>query len=258
MQLLGTGMSMTVLNPSVFHKCTDSMEPHLDGVRSLGIEKVGEEECDVIEVSYMNNQRSRYLWLSKRDHLPRKLKEVVRADYKITSRELWSNVNINDEISLDNFTWKPPKDWVEYHLPQLDEGLLKTGTEAPDFNLTLIDGSRFKLSDSRGKVVWLVFWRVGCPPCRYEMPHLEELYKNYTEKGLVILGFNCSDDKDIALKFLQEYSVTFPNIVNSSRVAQDVFFSDYQKLIGQSAVPLNYIIDKDGKIADSWYGYQKK
>ena len=256
-QLLAIGLAMPVLNPSLFHKCTLSMEKHLDGVRSLGVEKVGEEECELIEVSYMNHQRSKYLWISNKDNLPRKLKEIVRVSHNIITRELWANVIINSEIPLNLFNWNPPDGWVEYFLPQMEDGLLKTGTEAPDFDLTLIDGSRFKLSDYRGKVVWLVFWRVGCPPCRYEFPHLEKLYKNYKEAGLVVLGFNCSDDKDIALKFLQEYSATFPNIVDSSKIANDVFFSDYQKLRGQSAVPLNYIIDKDGKIADSWYGYKK-
>jgi len=68
--LLGAGMSMPVLDPSTFHGYTDSLQAYLDGVMGMGVEKVGDEECDVIEVSIMKRQRSWYLWLSKKDHLP--------------------------------------------------------------------------------------------------------------------------------------------------------------------------------------------
>jgi peroxiredoxin len=113
------------------------------------------------------------------------------------------------------------------------------------------------LSDHQGEVVWLVFWRVGCPPCRYEFPHLEKLYKEFKDDGFLVLGFNCADGKDYALEFLREYSITFPNIVDSSSVARAVFIDDYQKFKSRSAVPLNYIIDKNGKVADCWYGFDK-
>ena len=56
------------------------------------------EECDVIEISFMRAQRTRYLWLSRQDHLPRKLKEIVRgAETRVTVEE-WSNVTVNAEI----------------------------------------------------------------------------------------------------------------------------------------------------------------
>ncbi len=85
---LGAGMSMTILDLSTFHGYTDSLQPYLDGVCHSGTEAVGEEECDVIEVSFMKHQRSWYLWLSRKDHLPRKLKEVVRVSYDITTHEV--------------------------------------------------------------------------------------------------------------------------------------------------------------------------
>jgi outer membrane lipoprotein-sorting protein len=159
--LLGAGMSMTIIDPSTFHGYTDSLQPYIDGVRSLDSEKVRDEECDMIEVSFMKHQRSWYLWLSKRDHLPRRLKQVVRASYDIIAHEVWSKVTINAEISTEKFIWKPPEDWKEWRPPSLEEALLKPGREAPNFNLLLTDGSRVKLSDHRGKVVWLYIWRAG-------------------------------------------------------------------------------------------------
>jgi peroxiredoxin len=69
----------------------------------------------------------------------------------------------------------------------------------------------------------------------------------------VILGFNCSDDKKIALEFLSENGATFPTILDSSDAATKVSWSDYKG----SGVPLNYIIDKEGKVVDAWYGYEE-
>jgi len=86
------------------------------------------------------------------------------------------------------------------------------------------------------------------------MRHLQELYENYREKDLVVLGLNCADDREIALKFLAENSATFPNILDTSEAAITTCFQDYQTLSGYSAVPLSYIIDREGKIVAGWYG----
>jgi peroxiredoxin len=85
------------------------------------------------------------------------------------------------------------------------------------------------------------------------MRHLQTLSEKYKDKGLVILGFNCSDEKQIALDFMRENSATFPTILDSSDIAIKIGFDGYK----MSGVPLNYIIDQDGKIVDAWYGYEQ-
>jgi peroxiredoxin/outer membrane lipoprotein-sorting protein len=242
-----------VLDPSVFLGINDTLalEPYLEGVRCLGIEKVGQEDCDMIEVSYMNHQRNHYFWISRRDNLPRKLKDVVRTSGENITLEVWSKVTLNAQIPPEKFMWAPPEDWKQWHPPTSEDRLLKPGQQAPDFELLSTDESKIKLSDFRGKVVWLTFWRIGCPPCREEIPYLEKLYSRYKSKGLVVLGFDYVDDRQIALDFLSQHSVTFPNILDTSDEAIKTGFMTY----GARAAPVNYTIDREGKIAGAWLGY---
>jgi outer membrane lipoprotein-sorting protein len=158
---LGAGTCMTIIDPSTFHGYTDSLQTYLDGVQGLGVEKVGNEECDVIEASFMKRQQSWYLWLARADHLPRKLKQVVRVSHAIIAHELWSEVAINGEMANDKFVWSAPAGWKEWETPPIEEGLLKPGTVAPDFELASTDGGKIKLSQFRGKIVWLNLWRCG-------------------------------------------------------------------------------------------------
>jgi len=85
------------------------------------------------------------------------------------------------------------------------------------------------------------------------MCHLQKLYEKYKDKGMVILGFNCVDKKQIALEFIRENSATFPNILDLSDDAIGVGIVLYKG----STIPLNYIIDREGKVVDAWYGYEK-
>jgi peroxiredoxin len=85
------------------------------------------------------------------------------------------------------------------------------------------------------------------------MCHLQELYEKYKDKDVVILGFNSADDRQIALDFMQENSATFPSVLDSSYAAKKVHFKDYRV----QGVPTNYIIDREGKIVESWLGYEE-
>ncbi len=84
------------------------------------------------------------------------------------------------------------------------------------------------------------------------MVHLQELHEKYRDTGLAILGFNCSDDRQIALDFLKENGATFPNVLDPSDAANKISW-DYRA----SGVPLNYMIDRAGKVAQAWYGYEE-
>jgi len=161
MVFLGGGMGSPVIDPSTFHGYTDCMQRYIDGVKGIGVEKVGDEKCEGIEVSMMKHQRSWYLWLSTNDHLPRKLKEIVRVSYDIVTNEEWSSVTLNADTPNAMFEWKPPEGWTEWRLPSDEERLLKPGVRAPDFELASADGQAIRLSDYRRQMVWFYIWRAG-------------------------------------------------------------------------------------------------
>jgi peroxiredoxin len=73
---------------------------------------------------------------------------------------------------------------------------------------------------------------------------------------LVVLGVNTADDRKIALDYMKANEVTFPNILDSSDAANQAV-SQYETLGGMSAVPMTYVIGRDGKVVDAWYGYGK-
>jgi peroxiredoxin len=73
---------------------------------------------------------------------------------------------------------------------------------------------------------------------------------------LVVLGVNTADDRKIALDYLKANEVTFPNILDASDAANRAV-SQYETLGGMSAVPMTYVIGRDGKVVDAWYGYEE-
>ena len=70
-----------------------------------------------------------------------------------------------------------------------------------------------------------------------------------------MLGVNTADDRKIALEYLKANAVTFPNILDTSDTANRAV-SQYETL-GMSAVPMTYVINREGKVVDAWYGYEK-
>ncbi len=128
--------------------------------------------------------------------------------------------------------------------------LVKLGENAPDFTFETAPGKTQKLSNLKGKVVWINFFATWCGPCRKELPHLqEEVYDKYKDNEnfvLIILGREHKWDE--VNKFKAEQGFTMPFYPDPERTV----FSLYAK----QNIPRNFIIGKDGKVAYSSIGFE--
>lgn len=121
---------------------------------------------------------------------------------------------------------------------------LAVGKPAPDFSLADLNDKPIRLSDYRGKVVFLNFWATWCKPCREEMPSMEILNKNFEKDGLVILAVSIdrvTTTKDIP-PFVKGMNLTFPVLIDS--------WGQTDKPYKRMGVPETFIIDQQGIIQE--------
>jgi peroxiredoxin len=123
-------------------------------------------------------------------------------------------------------------------------GGLKVGAKAPDFELKTLTGENVKLSDLKGKKVMLNFWATWCPPCKAEMPAMEEFHKEAGDE-VVILAVNIDPHLDVQA-FIDENGITFPIPLD----AEDKVNETYQVL----SIPTTYFIDTKGNIGNKFIG----
>lgn len=122
--------------------------------------------------------------------------------------------------------------------------LVKVGDVAPDFALPMTDGSTFKLSDHRGKVVMLQFTASWCGVCRKEMPHIEsQIWQRHKENAdFVLVGVDREETKEVVDAYTQKVGTTYPMALDT---AANVFAS---YALRQSGITRNVLINRDGTI----------
>jgi peroxiredoxin len=123
-------------------------------------------------------------------------------------------------------------------------GGLTVGVKAPDFELKTLAGETVKLSDLKGKKVMLNFWATWCPPCKAEMPAMEQFHKEAGD-DVVILAVNIDPHLDVKA-FVDENGITFPIPLD----AEDKVNEMYQVL----SIPTTYFIDTKGNIGNKYIG----
>lgn len=124
---------------------------------------------------------------------------------------------------------------------------LRRGDPVPDFGLRTLDGEPVRLSSLAGRVVVLNFWATWCPPCRREMPLLDQIQKKYEDRGVVIVGVSLSEPVEIVRPFIDSMGVDYPIWVDgpgsdpNSDLTRDLFAR-----FGGVGLPTTYFIGRDG------------
>ena len=120
-----------------------------------------------------------------------------------------------------------------------------------NFTLKNLDGDTVDLNQYTGKVVILDVWDTWCPPCRKGIPEFVQLYDEYKDQGLQIVGIALARNGIPAVKqFVAENNVNYPNVIGE-KIIYDIF--------GQiRGIPTTFVIDKTGKIHNRYVGYKPK
>jgi peroxiredoxin len=117
-----------------------------------------------------------------------------------------------------------------------------------DFTVKDMHGASVRLADYKGKVILLNFWATWCPPCKAELPGIIELYDQYKDKGLVILGVSGDDDAETLRAFADEWKIKYPMIVGRDETA---LFDAYGPIYGY---PISVLVGRDGAVCGRHIG----
>ncbi len=115
------------------------------------------------------------------------------------------------------------------------------GYPAKNFTVKLLSGKTFSLADQRGKVVMIYFWATWCNPCRQEIPHLDQFFRQFKDKGFEIIGISL----DTSLKKLEEYLGQIKLEWNFS-CSEKGWSDDTVGRYGVNTVPSLWLVDKRG------------
>lgn len=122
---------------------------------------------------------------------------------------------------------------------------------APDFTLFDIHGSERRLKDFKGKVIILDFWATWCPPCKAEIPHFIELYNEYKNEGLEIIGVALDWNAErVVPQFAEEAGMNY-TVLLGNRDVTDLYG-------GIISIPTTFVIDREGGIRKKYIGYRDK
>lgn len=118
---------------------------------------------------------------------------------------------------------------------------------APDFVARDLDGAAVRLSDLRGKVVFLNLWATWCAPCREEMPSMERLQRDLGTRDFVIVAVSEDAGGAEAVRpFVAEFGFTFPVLLSPN--------GEVGRKYGITGYPETFIIDKAGRVVVHYVG----
>ena len=127
-------------------------------------------------------------------------------------------------------------------------GILKIPhiTRPVEIQLKDVYGNTVRLSDFRGKVVFLNFWATWCAACVVEMPSMEKLHRRLKDKDFVMIAINMQES-DVQVKaFFEKMKLSFAALLDSNGEVATGF--------AVNALPTTFVLDKEGRIVGAAIG----
>jgi len=129
--------------------------------------------------------------------------------------------------------------------------LTAVGQPAPPVRVATLGGNRFDLADQRGKVVLVNFWATWCPPCRQEMPHLQErVWQRFGDRrDFVLVSIAREETAEVIAPFVAEHGYGWVFAPDPDRSVYAGFAGAY--------IPRNYVVGRDGTILYQSQGFEE-
>jgi thiol-disulfide isomerase/thioredoxin len=133
----------------------------------------------------------------------------------------------------------------------IDKSQFKKAPEFTGITGYINTNSAIKLADLRGKVVLVHFWTYPCINCIHTIPHLNDWYQKYSNKGLVIVGVQTpefSDEKNIdnVKAAVNNFQIKYPVILDNNYATWNAYGNNYW--------PRDYLVDNQGYVRYSHIG----
>lgn len=119
---------------------------------------------------------------------------------------------------------------------------VEVGQPAPAYAAVALDADSASLAELQGRVVLLNVWATWCPPCREEIPALQELHERYAARGLEVVGVSvdAQGEAGTVREFVKSYGMTYPVWLDPADRVSSAF-----RLTG---VPSTFLIGRDGTL----------
>ncbi|MBL0122591.1 MAG: TlpA family protein disulfide reductase [Betaproteobacteria bacterium] len=115
------------------------------------------------------------------------------------------------------------------------------GQGFPPIRMQGIDRADSSSTTFRGKVLLVNVWATWCPPCRREMPSLEQLHSRLDPARAAVIGLSVEDDTHQVREWLKRSKITFPNYL-------DTHAPSAREILGISSYPQTFLVAPDGKV----------
>ena len=178
--------------------------------------------------------------------------QITTPDGRISVQEvLHRSIEIDPEFREGYFSFEPDSGIVQVSQLTPPEILLHEqrlmDQKAPEFDLTDLHGKRVLMNEQHNKIVILNFWATWCGPCVQEIPMLNQLYKEYMDRGVVVLGISIDENVEVVQEFLEDHPVLYPVMLSNDEIE-----SSYGPFRG---IPTTFIIDRQGFVRKRILGY---
>jgi len=211
----------------------------------MDIRRVGDHECihcgeciDVCPTKAISFKAGKYVLHGPQiDAAPASVQKKVHS----RRRMAWIAALIVLAGALTYFNWPEPK--ADASPVIAGDGMpvgKEPGMRAPDFTVPLYGGGDFTLSEHRGKTVIVNFWATWCTPCCQELPHFDELLRNYPQDVVIVAVHSDTVTDDV-----EAYLAGFDYILHFALDSKGTVFPAFG---GSTSLPQTIVINPEGVI----------